>query len=773
MSVFGRILSRYIFWQAAGALILILVSLTTVVWIAVALRQLELMTSQGQDVTRFLIMTALAIPSLLALIAPIALLIACLHVLNKLGGDSELIVMTAGGAPVWALLKPLCLLALLVAIGVSMVNHVVGPWSQKLLREYTVLVRTDLIGQVIQPWRFTEPESKLTVHIRDRDLAGNLLGLLMHDARDPKQVATYLAERAQIIKQGNAAYLRMEKGNILRRNNTETAPQIISFTEYVVDFNQLEQRADQAQSIRPRERYTPDLIWPDPNDAMFKSAPGRLTSELHERLASPLYPIAFVMVVIALLGSAQTTRQNRLQAVIAAFSFATLCRISGDCGGQRRGRAAQPMPTCSMRCHSARVFGHCSRPTAKPPRDHRRRAQRAVNAIVDWLKARMARIAAARTRRLQQRRARGSGLFVRRTLRRYVAKRFLFSILGAFIVCACLIFMIDMVELLRMSRRATDLSGTTLLWMGLLRLPAFSEILLSFAVLVGSIGALLSLNRKSELTVMRSAGMSAWQFLRPGLTVVLLLGVLAVTLFNPLAAAARSEAEQLTAEVFGREAGLLAASGEGSWLRQDGADGQSVINARATSNQGLSLAGVIAFQFDPEGRFVERMDAERAVLQDGYWELHRTTVSRPLREPEFFDTYSLSTHLNRERVGDALGSEIAVSFWQLPALIQASEKAGLSASKYRMQHALLMSRPGLMLAMVVLAATVSLRSFRSGGIQTMVLTGMIGGIGFFLLAEISRQIGAAGLLSPALAVWVPIALALLVSLTVLLHQEDG
>ena len=157
-----------------------------------------------------------------------------------------------------------------------------------------------------------------------------------------------------------------------------------------------------------------------------------------------------------------------------------------------------------------------------------------------------------------------------------------------------------------MSRRATDLSVTTLLWMGLLRLPAFSEILLAFAVLVGSIGALLSLNRKSELTVMRSAGMSVWQFLRPGLTVTLVLGILAVTLYNPLASAARSEAERLVAEVFGSEAGLLAASGEGSWLRQDGADGQSVINAKASSNQGLSLVGVIAFQFDRQGHFVER-----------------------------------------------------------------------------------------------------------------------------------------------------------------------
>jgi len=360
-----------------------------------------------------------------------------------------------------------------------------------------------------------------------------------------------------------------------------------------------------------------------------------------------------------------------------------------------------------------------------------------------------------------------------RTLRRYVAKRFLVAVLGAFAVCAVLIFMIDMVELLRLSRRASDLTVGRLLWMALLRLPAFTEILLAFAVLVGGIGALLSLNRKSELIVMRAGGMSVWQFLRPGLTVALVLGILAVTVYNPLAAAARSEAERLIAESFGKEASLLATSGEGSWLRQDGADGQSVMNARAVADQGLSLAGVIVYQFDPQGRFVERIDADRAVLNDGYWELHKALVSRPGREAEAFDTYTLSTYLTRERVGEALGSEIAVSVWQLPSLIEVAEKAGLSAARYKMQYALLVSRPMLLITMVILAATVSLRSFRSGGIQTMVITGMAGGIGFFLLLEVSRQIGSAGLVSASTAVWVPIGIALLVSLTVLLHQEDG
>ena len=314
-----------------------------------------------------------------------------------------------------------------------------------------------------------------------------------------------------------------------------------------------------------------------------------------------------------------------------------------------------------------------------------------------------------------------------RTLRRYLAKRFLLGVLGAFTVCACLVFMIDMIELLRLSRRATDLSVGTLLWIGLLRLPAFTELLLAFAVLVGSIVALLSLNRRSEITVMRSAGMSVWQFLRPGVAVTFVLGVLAVTLFNPLAASARFESERLVAEIFGADAGLFAGKGEGAWLRQDGPDGQSVLHARAVADQGLVLSGVIAFLFDPQGRFIERLDAERATLQDGYWELQKSTVSRPKREPETYRTYAIGTHLTRERVGDALGSEIAVSFWQLPSLIEISEKAGLSASKYRMQHALLMARPALLIAMVVLAATVSLRSFRSGGIQTMVLMGLTRG----------------------------------------------
>ncbi len=358
-------------------------------------------------------------------------------------------------------------------------------------------------------------------------------------------------------------------------------------------------------------------------------------------------------------------------------------------------------------------------------------------------------------------------------LHRYIGRQFLTMVLGTFVLCSALIFMIDFVELLRQAGKYGSVSIWLLVWMTLLRLPAYTEFLLAFAFLVGSISALLFLSRQSELAILRAGGMSVWQFLAPGLVLGFVIGLLGVTVYNPLAAAAREEAERLFAEAFGREANLLRSKSGDSWLRQDGADGQSVISAASAANHGLTLTGVTVFAFDEDGHFSERIDAARADLKDGYWQLQNAWVAPVNREPVRYANYLLSTYLTPERVQDALGTVISVSFWDLPGLIEVAEKAKISADRLRIQYELLLSRPFLCMAMVLLGATVSLRSFRSGGIQTMVITGMIGGLGFFLLAEVSRQIGAAGLVPPWAAVWIPVALVMMISMTVLLHQEDG
>jgi lipopolysaccharide export system permease protein len=359
------------------------------------------------------------------------------------------------------------------------------------------------------------------------------------------------------------------------------------------------------------------------------------------------------------------------------------------------------------------------------------------------------------------------------TLKWYLARRFLLSILGVCLLCATLIFMIDFIELLRQSSKRGGVSVFSLVYMTLLRLPAYSEVLLSFAVLVGALATLLGLSRKSELPVMRAGGMSVWQFLMPGLFVAFTLGVLCTTVYNPMASRAHEESEKQFAVVFGKEGNVLKTKTAGSWLRQDGEDGQSILSAAAVSEKGIKLQGVVAYVFDKQGQFSERVDAKEARLMDGHWQLTDALVAKIGRQPEKFQTYLISTYLTPERATDALGDVISVSFWEIPGLIELAEKAALSSNKLRVQYQMLLARPILCLAMVLLAATVSLRSFRSGGIQTMVIAGMVGGLGFFLISEVSRQVGVAGLASPIVAIWLPIVGLILASITVLLHQEDG
>jgi lipopolysaccharide export system permease protein len=324
MTIFGR----YLFRQAAGALLLILSSLTGVVWIALALRQLNLVTSEGQDTFTFLKMTTLALPNLMVLIAPIALLIASIHTLNRLNSDSELIVLTAAGATMWTIARPLLLLGILVSLAVSAVNHAIMPWSLRHLRDLATQVRTDLINQVIEPGKFASPEPSLTFHIRDRSLKGELYGILLNDTRDPKQNMSYLAERGNIVKQGGHAYLLMRTGHIVRRTDPKEPPQIIVFDTYAVDLNNLE-RATEKVDLKPRERYYAELANPPPDDPGFKRNPGHFRAELHERFASPLYPLAFVMLALAFVGQAQSTRTNKTQLLVIGFALAIGARLGG------------------------------------------------------------------------------------------------------------------------------------------------------------------------------------------------------------------------------------------------------------------------------------------------------------------------------------------------------------------------------------------------------------------------------------------------------------
>jgi lipopolysaccharide export system permease protein len=324
------IFERYVFRQAGSALLIILLSLSGIVWVALALRQLNVVTSQGQDVWMLVRITTLALPNLMAIIAPFSLLIAAIHTLNRLNSDSELIVLTASGATIWSAAKPLLVLSMLVALGVGFVNHLGMPWSMRLLRDYIVQVRTDILTQVIQPGQFSSPEDNLTFHIRERALNGELLGLIVHDTRDKAQSQSYLAEHGIIVKRAPSNYLIMTDGHIVRRTDKDEPAQIVAFDKYAVDLDRFEKKLDEdTDDLKPRERYLSELLHPEASSQSYITSPGKFRAELHERSSNPFYPIAFVLIALAAVGQPHSTRQSRVRQIAIAFVAAAALRLCG------------------------------------------------------------------------------------------------------------------------------------------------------------------------------------------------------------------------------------------------------------------------------------------------------------------------------------------------------------------------------------------------------------------------------------------------------------
>ena len=323
--------SRYVFRQVANAFVIILVTLTTIVWLATALKQLDLLISQGQGLALFLKMTFLSLPSLMALIAPNAMLMASLYTLDRLNGDSELIVMTAAGAPIWRIGAPFVLLASMVCVTILVSNLYVLPASMRALRALVNQVRTDVISQVLQPGRFSSTEPGLTFHIRDRSPTGDLLGLLVHDERDGNQKMSYLANRGHILSNDEGAYLVMFDGFVHRLEPTsiDKGVQIVHFDQYVLSISELSPDEDTEKELRPRERYLSELLNPDAELLKQKGAEGQLRTELHDRFATPFYPMLFAVLALAILGHARTTRESRWAQIMMAAGIAVGLRIAG------------------------------------------------------------------------------------------------------------------------------------------------------------------------------------------------------------------------------------------------------------------------------------------------------------------------------------------------------------------------------------------------------------------------------------------------------------
>ncbi len=318
----------YIFRTTFGAFLVILISLTAVIWITQALRDIDLLTNQGQSIFVFIGITGLIIPLLVLVIAPIALFIAVTHTLNKLSTDSEIIVMNAAGISPWRLFRAFIPVTVVVCLLVAFTSAYLAPKGLRMLRDWLTAVKANVVSNVVQPGRFVTIESGVTIHIRARQANGQLLGVFMDDRRNPDERITILADAGDLLENESGTFLVLRSGSVQRDQVNRRDPSFVVFDRYAIDLSRFAAGpASVKYSIR--ERYLWQLVIPDPHDPWLVEQPGQFRAEMYDRLLAPLYPIAFVVIAFAYLGPPRTTRQSRTTSLLGAVGGMALVRLVG------------------------------------------------------------------------------------------------------------------------------------------------------------------------------------------------------------------------------------------------------------------------------------------------------------------------------------------------------------------------------------------------------------------------------------------------------------
>ncbi len=364
------------------------------------------------------------------------------------------------------------------------------------------------------------------------------------------------------------------------------------------------------------------------------------------------------------------------------------------------------------------------------------------------------------------------------TLSLYIARRFLGTVGRVFLIFFAILMLVDMIEQLRrFSDAGIGLAGAARL--SLMNVPETLYRILPLILIMGAIANFLGLARSSELVVVRAAGRSGLRFLVTPLLAAVAIGLLTIALFNPLVAATSKAYDAARSALSQGGGSVLSVADTGLWLRQGSESGQTVIQAARSNLDGTELFGVTFLGFDATGLPSSRVEAASARLVEGAWQL-TGTKSWDLRQqnPEVAAAMpegevALPSDLTAERIRDSFGTPSAIAFWDLPGYIDDLERAGFSARAYKLWFQMELAQPLLMAAMVLVAAGFTMRHVRFGGTGRMVIYAMLTGFGIFFLRNFAQALGESGQIPIVVAAWSPPLAAVLMSLGLLLHLEDG
>ena len=320
-----RRMDRYILGQIFWWTVFVLACLICVVWLTKSLQFIEMIVNRGLSIAMFVYFTALLLPTFVSMILPIALLFAVLFTYNKLTADSELVVMRAAGISQGSLARP----AIILGVAATLIGYFLSlylvPMSYRTFKDLQFRLRNAVSTVVLQEGVFNPVMKGVTVYVRARTKSGELLGIIVHDGRNPELPMTMMAQRGAIIAGETGPRVVMMNGNRqeMRKDGGLT---LLHFERYEFEIAGLAETPHRAWR-EPRERFLSELFFPDDQSEKVWNY-HLLRTEGHHRIVAPLLSLCFVILGAAFLLSGEFNRRGQMKRVVGCIGVVMAIEIS-------------------------------------------------------------------------------------------------------------------------------------------------------------------------------------------------------------------------------------------------------------------------------------------------------------------------------------------------------------------------------------------------------------------------------------------------------------
>ena len=542
------------------------------------------------------------VPYQLGLALPASFCVAMFIVIARLGDDSELDAILAGGVSFERIAAPLVFVGVVLSVVSLLLSGFLQPYSAFGYR--AVLNAATQAGWTAQlePQMFINAGPDFTITADAADATGRQLKGVFIRRVSPLGETIVTAEEGALALQPDKKTTDLDLTGGLILTDTTHGQRLLRFA----DFND-QQILTNKSELAPRGGSEVELTIPElvqeigrPDAVIPKRV---LKAELYSRLARalgvPFLPLLALPLAMAVKRGRRAPGMIVGAVVLVAFHHGiTLCKSFSDSG------AVDPLLAIGGLFLAQAGFGVWLFLSSR-----RRPGETPLSGLFMRIEQLFDRRSKAPATVMRARGALGISAYLTRIMALRTAA-----------AAAALIGLLQLIDLLERTNDILARGGIIeILRYMALRLPYMFEQVAPFAVLAGALFTFSQLARNSELVVMRISGLSLLQIFRRTLPVALAVAALDLVVADQIT----PRAEQALATWWAASAPGPVAKSAARWFRIDG----DVVLARAASPSGKVMRGVSIYDRDAQQQLVRRINAQTATWSGGQWRLTNATIT--------------------------------------------------------------------------------------------------------------------------------------------------